>query len=81
MCELGQVSRAGWYRADKPRVWSERRIGDTSLNGANSDVAPDGKLIAALMTTEGSEAHNAQTRLILMMNFFDEVRRRVPSGK
>src|SRR6202022_4157356 len=29
------------FAADKPRVWSEKRIADTGLGGINYDVAPD----------------------------------------
>jgi eukaryotic-like serine/threonine-protein kinase len=63
---------------DKPRVWSEKRIGDTGFNGLNYDVAPDGKRIAALMPVERSEQQ--QSHVIFLENFFDELRRRVPAG-
>ncbi len=67
--------------ADKPRVWSEKRIADTGLNGINYDVAPDGKRIAALMPVEAPETQKAQNHVIFLENFFDELRRRVPAGK
>src|ERR1700682_74645 len=37
------------FAADKPRVWSEKKIADSGLNGMNYDVAPDGKRIGGLM--------------------------------
>ncbi len=39
-------------------------------------LAPDGKRIAALMPVETAEAQKAQSHVIFLMNFFDEVRRR-----
>ena len=69
------------FAADKPRVWSEKKIADTLLNGINYDVAADGKRIAALMPVEAPENQKAQTHVVFLENFFDELRRRVPTGK
>jgi serine/threonine-protein kinase len=69
------------FVADKPRVWSEKRIGNTGLGAINYDVAPDGKRIAALMPPEALEDQKVQTHVIFVENFFDELRRRVPTGK
>jgi len=69
------------FAAEKPRVWSEKRIADSGLNGINYDVAPDGKRIAALMPVEAPETQKAQNHIIFLENFFDELRRRVPAGK
>jgi serine/threonine-protein kinase len=63
------------FVADKPRVWSEKRIANIGLQ-SNYDLAPDGKRIAAIMPAETVEAQNAQSRVIFLENFFDEVRRR-----
>jgi serine/threonine-protein kinase len=63
------------FVADKPRVWSEKRIGIVGQT-ANYDLAPDGKRIVALMPTETTEGQKAQNQLIFLENFFDEVRRR-----
>jgi len=65
---------------EKPRVWSEKRIADTGLNGANYDVAPDGKRIAALMPAETRDSQQSQSRVIFLENFFDELRRKVPTS-
>jgi len=69
------------FAAEKPRVWSEKRIADSGLDGINYDVAPDGKRIAALMPVEAPETQKAQNHIIFLENFFDELRRRVPAGK
>jgi len=63
------------FEADKPRVWSEKRIANLGLF-ANYDLAPDGKRIVALMPVETAEAQKAQSHVIFLENFFDEVRRR-----
>jgi len=63
------------FVADKPRVWSEKKIADIGLI-SNYDLAPDGKRIAALMPVDTAEDQRAQSHVIFLENFFDEVRRR-----
>jgi serine/threonine-protein kinase len=63
------------FVADKPRVWSEKKIANIGLF-ANYDLAPDGKRIAALMPAGTPEDQKAQSHVIFLENFFDEVRRR-----
>jgi serine/threonine protein kinase/Tol biopolymer transport system component len=83
--EDNQIMVAGYtvkgdsFIADKPRVWSEKRIANVSLF-ANYDLAPDGKRIAALMPVETAEGQKAQSHVIFLENFFDEVRRRTAAG-
>jgi Tol biopolymer transport system component len=62
------------FVADKPRVWSEKRLANIGL--ANYDLAPDGKRVAALMPAETPEGQMAQNHVVFLENFFDEVRRR-----
>jgi serine/threonine protein kinase/Tol biopolymer transport system component len=62
------------FVADKPRVWSEKRI--ATIPFANYDLAPDGKRIAAVMPAVTAEDQKAQNHVIFLENFFDEVRRR-----
>jgi Tol biopolymer transport system component/tRNA A-37 threonylcarbamoyl transferase component Bud32 len=69
------------FAVDKPRVWSEKKIADTGLNGINYDVEPDGNRIAALMPVEAPETQKAQNHVVFLENFFDELRRRVPTGE
>jgi serine/threonine-protein kinase len=63
------------FVADKPRVWSEKRLANIGLF-ANYGLAPDGKRIAALMPAESVAGEKAQSHVIFLENFFDEVRRR-----
>ena len=67
--------------ADKPRVCPEKQIGGSRNNVKNIDVAPDGKRIVALMPVETAEAQKAQNQGAFLMNFSDELRRKVPVGK
>ncbi len=62
------------FVADKPRVWLEKQLG--GVPNKNVDLAADGKRIIALMTVEAAEAQKAQSHVIFLENFFDEVRRR-----
>ena len=64
------------FVADQPRGWSEKRLG-----GRDYDVAPDGKRIAALMPVVTTESQQAQSHVVFLLNFFDEVRRRAPAGR
>jgi serine/threonine-protein kinase len=68
------------FVADKPRVWSVKSIGGT-VGLKNVDLAPDGKRIVALMPVETAEAQKAQSHVTFLMNFSDELRRKVPVGK
>ena len=67
------------FVVDKPRVWSERRLANTGLTPL-FDLAPDGKRFLVLMAPESPEPA-AQSHVTLMINFFDELRRRVPQGR
>ena len=71
------TTRGGTFAAEKPRVWSEKRLADLAPIGVRTyDIAPDGKRIAALMSAGTPEDQRAQSHVIFLENFFDEVRRR-----
>ena len=62
------------FVADKPRVWSEKRLADFgTVRDPTYDLAPDGKRIAALMPVEAPEEQKAQNHVIFLENFFDAV--------
>ena len=65
------------FVAVKPRVWSEKALANVGFLGAY-DVGPDGKRIAALVSAETPDGQKAQSHVIFLLNFFDELRRRVP---
>jgi Tol biopolymer transport system component len=73
--------RGDSFVADKPRMWSERPLANAFNNGSNYDLAPDGKRLVVFMPAEAPEAQKAQSEVIFLENFFDELRRKVPPGK
>jgi serine/threonine-protein kinase len=68
------------FVADKPRVWYGRQLASTG-QAVNYDLAPDGKRFLVLMPAESAQPQEAQNHVMLVVNFFDEVRRRVAGSK
>ena len=67
--------------AEKPRVWSEKQLEHFGIVGFGSyDLAPDGKRVAALMPAEEAASQREQSQVVVLLNFFDELRRKVPAG-
>jgi len=77
----GQLMVASYHEqrdsfvADKPRVWTEKELSPFSTT-RSYDPAPDGKHVVALMPAETLQ--DAHDRVIFLLNFFDELRRRAP---
>jgi serine/threonine-protein kinase len=69
----------GSFTATRPRVWSQTRLFNTGLV-QNFDLAPDGKRFAVL-TSAGKPETQEAPRAMLVLNFFDEIRRRVDGAK
>jgi len=67
------------FRAEKPRVWSP---GLVPLRGAarTYDLHSDGERVAVLKAS-GDEAEAKRDHVILIQNFFDELRRIAPAGR
>jgi hypothetical protein len=61
--------------AEKPSVWIPK------LGGTVIDVAPDDKRVAVVTPVESASAPKQEHEIVMLVNFFDEVRRRVPQGK
>ena len=74
----GYTAKGDSFVPDKPRLWSEKRLAGGNAN-RNYDVASDGKRIAALMPAETPETEQSPTHVTFLLNFFDELRRRVPT--
>jgi len=71
------AAKADSFVPDKPRVWSDKQLANFGSVGIPTyDLAPDGKRIAALMPVETAEGQKAQSHVIFLENFFDEVQRR-----
>jgi WD40 repeat protein len=74
---VSYTAKGATFVADKPRLWSDHRIWNGI--GKDYDLAPDGKRFAVFEPPEGDQKPEAHVNLLL--NFFDEVRRRAPASK
>jgi hypothetical protein len=62
----------------KPRTWSEKQILYAGL--LNLDIAPDGRRFAVFPIPEALGNREEPAHLTFLLNFFDDVRRRIPGG-
>jgi serine/threonine-protein kinase len=60
----------------KPRLWSDRQL--FYAGTSNLDLAPDGKRFAVLMIPESGSAGKGSVHVTVLLNFFDELRRKLP---
>jgi len=70
------------FIAAKPRAWADKQIlpPDTSLPFRAFDQSPDGKRIIAFAPDEGPKGARVNLHVTMLMNWFDEVRRRLPAS-
>jgi hypothetical protein len=68
--------KAGVFVPGKPRLWSGMKLADIGL-AVNLHLAPDGKRFIALLPAEAAEPRERQSHVTAVVNFLDEVRRRV----
>jgi eukaryotic-like serine/threonine-protein kinase len=68
------------FSASKPRTWSETQL-YSPTSDPNFDVSPDGSRIAAVLSRYATEETKGPAHVTFLLNFFDELRRRVPVGK
>ena len=67
------------FRADKPRLWSEAQL--LPRGGTRQfDLHPDGKRFAVLKAPE-TQAEAKRDKAVLILNFFDELRRITATAK
>jgi hypothetical protein len=62
----------------EPTPWSDKPVLDLGEVYA-FDIAPDGKRLAAVLYADGTAEQKPATNLTFLLNFFDELRRRVPT--
>ena len=67
------------FMPGKPRMWSNAQIRDQG-GITNLDLAPDGKRFAVFPMPE-APAPGSSVHMTFLLNFLDEVRRKVPAGK
>src|ERR1051326_2642694 len=67
------------FAGGKPRLWSLQRLQDVG-GIPNYDVAPDGKQFAIFPELQVPVEEKGAVHLTFLLNFFDELRRRAPTG-
>jgi Tol biopolymer transport system component len=68
------------FAAEKPRPWSNTQLLDI-VGHWNLDVAPDGKRFVVGQQADSTGQPKRSVHVTFLLNFFDEVRRRIPTGK
>ncbi len=63
------------FVAGKPRVWLAK------VGGEADDLSPDGQRLAVLAPEASGDAPKAQHEVVLLLNFSDELRRRVHEAR
>ena len=76
----GQIVTAAYtvagdsFSVDKPRLWSSGVVLDF-------DISRDGKSVVAIVNPSADADKASSVEAVFVLNFFDELRRRFPSGK
>jgi serine/threonine-protein kinase len=76
---VSSMAEGDSFAAGKPRVWTETRLWSNGIL-SNYDLAPDGKRLAAFVA-DNANSEKLPTQLTFLLNFFDELRRKAPTGK
>jgi Tol biopolymer transport system component len=66
------------FTAGKPRILFEGRYELSPVQNANYDISPDGQRFLMLKSSEQEQA--APTQINVVLNWFEELKRRVPVG-
>ena len=72
---VSYIANGDTFVAERPRVWINK------LGGTQWDLAPDGKRVLVLTPVESAGNPKQQHEVVFLINFFDELRRRVPVSK
>jgi eukaryotic-like serine/threonine-protein kinase len=76
------TARGNSFTAGKPQAWSQKNL---IFLGGNYpyDLAPDGKRFAVVLNAETTteQGQRPLDSVTVLLNFFDELRRKVPIGK
>jgi eukaryotic-like serine/threonine-protein kinase len=72
------IAAQSGFTASKPRVLFEGRYEPTAATSPNFGVSPDGQRFLML---KPSEQEAAPTQINVVLNWFEELKRRVPPGK
>jgi Tol biopolymer transport system component/predicted Ser/Thr protein kinase len=78
---VAYAAKGGRFVAEKPRVWLAKLEGFRAGFGTAWDLAPDGRRVAVVTPVETPAAPGQDHEVVMLLNFFDELRRRVPPSK
>jgi len=73
------VASADSFSPGRPQVWSETRPVEAPVR--TWDLAPDGQHVAGILYADGTSKPKPSTQLTVLLNFFDELKRRVPMSR
>jgi serine/threonine-protein kinase len=73
------VTTQASFSAGKPRMLFEGPYVPTGVTHPNYDVSPDGKRF--LMVKESEQAQAAPTQINVVLNWFEELKQKVPTGR
>jgi len=74
---VAYTTKGANFAAEKPRVWLAKPGGLDSGFDREWDLAPDGKRVAVVTRAETAPS-KPDHEVVMLLNFFDELRRRVP---
>ena len=76
------TAKADSFTADRPLPWSDMQILGPGGPGIwNLDLAPDGKRFAVFPRPEATGEQKGSVHVTVLLNFFDELSRRVPLAR
>ena len=75
-----EASGDSFAAASPPRAWSDSRLLELGVHRAY-DVAPDGRRLAGVLYADGTGEWKRVMKVNFLLNFLDELRRRVPSNR
>jgi serine/threonine-protein kinase len=78
--KVSYAGRDGEFVSSPPVLWTKTRFADTGVVPA-LDLDPDGKRFAALMPADPPALQQSPNHATVLLNFFDEVERRVAAHK
>jgi Tol biopolymer transport system component len=73
------TARGDSFVAGKPRVWSDKQISAPSV--LNLDLHPDGKRFAVIPAHEATTQEKGSVHFTFLLNFFDELQRKLPVAR
>jgi Tol biopolymer transport system component len=78
LMEVAYSAQKGAFEAEKPRAWSSRSGMRKTTDFA---MTPDGKRAIAVVEPELPPIQESNVQVTFLLNFFDELRRRVPAPR